>query len=843
MAGIGFELKKLYSEENSSIESIKAIAFSSLVSVGPWIITILTILTLDFITKKYMYNLSERNYFMVTLTYAFIFSQIFSGPWQHFINRFISDCIYEKNYAELKPSYIGIIKIVTVISFSSGLVFMKNSTLPSSYNYAAVLLFTILTATWITMAYVGTIKNYVYIAWAYFVGNLISIVLSIIFLNYPLLKEFKIFPPHAVLMGYLIGIGVTFFMLSSYLLAVFKDNNYADFDFIKHIKKYFSLSLIGIFYVIGFWGHVFLQWWIGDSYTVANVFKVSPFYVNNLFYACFLTMPTIVYFYVFMETNFYLLYKNYYDLINYHGTFKEVEEARILMATELKREITYCVKRQFLITLSFVLAGEYIFNFLGITVYLLDVFKILAFGAFCSIFVSIYIIILLYFDFKNAVLKIATLLALSTIILEGGAIYLGSDYSGYGYFLGSFVTFVYAEYLLDKHMDILNYETFYQQNFIEKAIPSYLIGIKNMLNKKIYLLILMVTMILFTGCSNYDERGFNKKTGRNWHTMSRYDNEGLDINRLNSQGTGVDGFNLEGWNVFTNSPYDYYDFDSKGINKYTQTDVDERGFNNKGVNKETNSDYDKYGFNRMGIHKDTGTEYDKDGWTYYGLNKKTSDYYDEKGLDREGIDREGFDRTGYNIYTKTKYDGFGFDIKGIHNVTKTKYDERGFDSKGIHSITKTKYDTKGFDKAGIHKETGTEFDKNGWTYYGLNKKTNDYIDEKGVTEEGISREGFNKAGYNIYTNSMHDGYGFDVKGIHKVTKTHYDERGFNSVGINKETGTVYDTKGFDRAGINKETGTEYNKKGWTYYGLNQKTQKYFDENGFDENGKYVGVGE
>ena len=57
--------------------------------------------------------------------------------------------------------------------------------------------------------------------------------------------------------------------------------------------------------------------------------------------------------------------------------------------------------------------------------------------------------------------------------------------------------------------------------------------------------------------------------------MSRYDKNGLDINNLNSQGTGVDGFNLEGWNVFTNSPYDYYDFDSKGINKYTQTDVDE----------------------------------------------------------------------------------------------------------------------------------------------------------------------------------------------------------------------------------------------------------------------------
>lgn len=306
-----------------------------------------------------------------------------------------------------------------------------------------------------------------------------------------------IFPPFLMLISYVFGIGVTFFMLSSYMLSVFEHTSYAEFDFISYVNKYSSLCGIGVFYVLGIWGHLFLQWYLGDAYILANVFKVTPFYANAMFYAYFITIPTIVYFYVFMETNFYILYRNYYGLLNCNGTYAEVEDARELMISELKKEINYILQRQLFITLAVVLAAEQIFSYLNISIYLLDIFQMVAFGAVCTTVVSIYIILFLYFDYRVEALKVAVILAITTLVFEFFAIRSGVNYYGLGFSLGGLVTLVYSEFLLNRSIKILNYETFYKQNFIEKETPFYLKFIKEMLDKKLYLIILVVFMMIY----------------------------------------------------------------------------------------------------------------------------------------------------------------------------------------------------------------------------------------------------------------------------------------------------------------------------------------------------------
>lgn len=67
MAGIGFELKKLYSENNTSYQDVKATFYSSLVSAGPWLITIASLIVFDKVGEHYLSTVREKNYFMVTL--------------------------------------------------------------------------------------------------------------------------------------------------------------------------------------------------------------------------------------------------------------------------------------------------------------------------------------------------------------------------------------------------------------------------------------------------------------------------------------------------------------------------------------------------------------------------------------------------------------------------------------------------------------------------------------------------------------------------------------------------------------------------------------------------------
>ena len=76
MAGIGFELKNLFSEDNNTFQDIKAMAYSALIGVGPWLITVITLNILMFIGKQYILSRGERNLFMTGIVYSFIFSQL-----------------------------------------------------------------------------------------------------------------------------------------------------------------------------------------------------------------------------------------------------------------------------------------------------------------------------------------------------------------------------------------------------------------------------------------------------------------------------------------------------------------------------------------------------------------------------------------------------------------------------------------------------------------------------------------------------------------------------------------------------------------------------------------------
>ena len=65
MAGIGFELKKMFSEENSTFDDLKAVAYSTLIGVGPWFITVITLNILMYAGKKYIPLRVERNMVMI----------------------------------------------------------------------------------------------------------------------------------------------------------------------------------------------------------------------------------------------------------------------------------------------------------------------------------------------------------------------------------------------------------------------------------------------------------------------------------------------------------------------------------------------------------------------------------------------------------------------------------------------------------------------------------------------------------------------------------------------------------------------------------------------------------
>ena len=794
MAGIGFELRKMFSEDNTVYENVKAISYSTIVSVGPWIFTIATLNIFNMIGKKYIFQIQERQILMATIVYSFIFSQIFSSPWQYLITRYVADCIYKNKQNQLRGIFSGITKLIFIVSFLAGTIFMRNSHFPQYFKYTSILLFSLLSSLWIAMNFVSLLKDYNFIIKMYISGNLISLTLGVLFLKYPILKPFTEYPSYSILLAYTIGILITFTGISMQLMASFEKINSSEFKFVNYLNGYISLVITGIFFVLGTWSHIFINWTTENSFKIGGVFITNPDYEIAIFYGFLIMIPTLVYFMIFMETKFFPFYKKYYFLINNNGNLDETEKEREKMIKTLRSEIFYSMELQFLISISFILLSKSIFTYFKIEYHLLDLFRISVFGAYCSVYVSIFLIILLYFDSRREALIISLVYVFLNTIFSWYFTKLGPEYSGFGFFLGSFIALLLSDILLKQVLENLNYVTFYRQNFINLSRNKKLEFLENLLNKKIYMVLVFISMIFLTGCSSYDNRGFNTKTGRNWHTMGKFDISGYDVNGYTRDGLDNRGFNQEGWHKYTDSPYDYYGFDFAGIHKDTKTKYNERGFNQEKIHKKTNKEYDEFDFDFAGIHKKTKTEYNEKGWSLYGLNKNTKDYFNQNGYTQDGYDKRGFNQNGWNKYTNSSYDYYGFNWKGIHKGTGTKYNERGFNQEKIHKKTNTKFDEFNFDFAGIHKETGEKYDKEGWTWYGLNKNTQSYYNKQGYNKEGYNKNGYDQNGYD--RNGINIA-GYNLKGEFKeklVEKNieEYDAQGYNSEGIDKD--------GYDKTG-------------------------------------------
>ncbi|GLI56683.1 membrane protein [Propionigenium maris DSM 9537] len=853
MAGIGFELRKMFSESESTFGDLKAIAYSTLISVGPWIITAISLNLMLFIAKGYIVLRSERILFMATVVYSFIFSQILVSPWQYIVTRYISDCIYEKKTHELRGAYIGIMKLVIIVSFLVAKFYFQSSPLNLFYKGVATTLFTLLGASWICMSFVSVLKNYRFVAYSYIAGNTLAVLLGVFLGRMPIRVTDNI-PSTNLLLAYTVGMFLTFLMLSYHLLSTFKERESSEFAFLRYLKGYTSLFFTGLFYTLGVWVHIFINWFIGDSYIISSTFRTAPFYEVALFYAFFITIPSMVYFIVFLETKFFPDYKTYYAHISYKGTMDEINRSLENMMFILKREIFYCMEFQFFICLSFALMAKTIFHYFEMDLYLLELFRIFIFAAFCTVFISIFITVFLYLDARMEALLISVLFFLTNSVFTFFFTLKGEEYTGIGFFLASFLTLIVARGLLLRAFENLNYTTFYRQNFIKHIGSAGLSKLEAFFNRKGYIPILLVIIItgILSGCTRYAEDGFNSVTRHNWHTMSLYDEEGYSVVGYSSEGISRRGFDTYGWNRYTDSSYDYLGFDAGGTHGNTGLNTDERGFDVDGIYSESGDRFDRDGFDQLGIHRDTGTEYNGEGWTYYGLNKETQGYYDRDGYDVVGYDSAGYDPMGYDSegYNRKGWsrDGIsretggktnlrGFDVNGLNIQTQSRYDERGFDAEGYNKVTGTRFDERGWSVEGIHRVTGREYNEGSWTYYGLNEKTQDYYDVSGYSAEGYNREGYDRRGYDRdgYNNDGYNKYGYDRegysrsgwnrRGIFKFTGEKYDFYGFDVRGNHKGTHTRYDEYGFNRAGINIETKTKYNREGYDRDGLDRSGRR------------------
>ena len=158
MAGIGFQLRRIL-KRNNYTSIIQAYFYAGIISSGPWVLSIVSMLLVGIISLNSFHDTRELSYFLVTVTYLMAGSLIMTGGVQLLLTRFIADRLYEQRKELILPNTMGaIILIATVATLIAGpaVIFL----FPDQGCYFKLLTFTgfiILNCLWLTVVFLSSL--------------------------------------------------------------------------------------------------------------------------------------------------------------------------------------------------------------------------------------------------------------------------------------------------------------------------------------------------------------------------------------------------------------------------------------------------------------------------------------------------------------------------------------------------------------------------------------------------------------------------------------------------------------------------------------------------------------
>jgi uncharacterized membrane protein len=455
MAGIGFELKKLFNKKGV-FSNTKAVLYSSAVTIGPTIACIGIMIIFNIILKNNGLELVKREIFQATIMYSFVFSLILTSGYSMVLTRYISDKICEEKYEDIKASLYGSLAMIVLIGSLVGIAFYRNSPMNIEYKFLGYILFIELIIEIILCTYVTAVKNYKIVVYAFVIGLLTSFIVGI-----GLIYLTDVDMLLAALISFDLGILILIMILYYEVQRHFNKESNKYFEFLRYFKEYYLLFLINTGYLMGVYIHNFIFWANEDiSTTLVNTYVYCPTYDIPAFFALITTLATNIMFSVKLETSFFEKYRNYFYNINGGASYKDIEISRNEMESVLKKELSQIMIIQLIITVAFIFVGRNLLLGFGFTSIMIDEFNTLTLAFYGIAMIFVLITILLYFDDRKG----ACLIALSFFITNAGFTYitslLGNVYYGFGTFVSATLVMIIAMARVRHYIKNIDYFVF-----------------------------------------------------------------------------------------------------------------------------------------------------------------------------------------------------------------------------------------------------------------------------------------------------------------------------------------------------------------------------------------------
>jgi|GEM_PF-6405606 len=456
MAGISIRLEKLLKNKNYT-SNIAGYLVTTFAVAGPWIITIVVLSVFSALFSEEIRYSLDYQIFNSSILYGFIFSQIITVPFQFIVTRYLADEIYRNRTEFIKPTYLGLLNVVFVISaIVAGIIFFRGD-VPLFVKVMSSYFLIVTTMVWVSAFFLSALGDFMFLGKAFLTGAVLG------FLSY--LVTSQVVPPgdfQVSIIGLtlmIVSMTTIFIMVSYKILTFLTESNGCSYDFIRSFSDYPSLFFVGLFYVIGLWIDKFLIWTSDLSMSVAGYLQMAPAYDQASFILNLFIIPSNVLFLSLVEVEFIGFYRKYFEKTR-EGTYADIKSARFDMRKELFINIFKIVLVQTVICMFLYLFVDQIFSIVGFDVTTKQIFVNMLPGLVFYTFIIISVVLFLYFEERIKAVSVA----LGFLILNGLFTFyylqFGTSNYGLGFTIAAIVINILAIIYMVKMVNQIDYKIF-----------------------------------------------------------------------------------------------------------------------------------------------------------------------------------------------------------------------------------------------------------------------------------------------------------------------------------------------------------------------------------------------
>ncbi|MFV0465689.1 MAG: exopolysaccharide Pel transporter PelG [Lachnospiraceae bacterium] len=425
MAGIGFELRKIYGKETLA-SNIWGSVYAAFTTIGPTILFAGLVLSLKMLMDYYHASERESMFFISSFTYVFLTAILISSLMNTILSRYISDQIFSSKENKISAAVLGSITIGSILSGMVMLFFCIRMYMTDIQDIEFLIVYywlgILATNAYNLITFVSGLKEYKKVTGGYFLGLLLSI--PTFFICYFVLGLELIMAAYCALV---FAFFATNMMLIFVCLKAFGKPDREYMAFIRYFGRFPRLVVSGFSYMLGFYISSVIYWNFSDMQAQVSIFRTSPKYDLAMFLAIVVNMPALVIFVVKTETVFFEKYVNYLSALS-SGSYKIIEKEQDTLGNTIRLQLFFVYEVQFIITVLLVILANVFFPYLSISSQALNMFTVLAIGLYSTFCMYFTVIFLYYFEDHKASMYGPLAFCIITIVLALVASQVGKPY-------------------------------------------------------------------------------------------------------------------------------------------------------------------------------------------------------------------------------------------------------------------------------------------------------------------------------------------------------------------------------------------------------------------------------